>query len=198
MELTIREAAPLLGRSTRAVRAWIARGQLPAHKRGNTWWIRSEDLPLTHHQRTGIQARADQVRQIVDDALPSRAARTRDRRSRSVVDLHAFRAGQELLRELAALEPTETRTQTARAIRAALLDLGAGTYEFDRATRAASFRRARRRLARTICRLVLAEQGAPELHVCARIENDMLPPIGGLLRWAETPRRKGAWSGRNP
>jgi hypothetical protein len=30
MELTIREAAPLLGRSTRALRAKIARGELQA------------------------------------------------------------------------------------------------------------------------------------------------------------------------
>lgn len=58
MELTIREAAPLLGRSMRALRAKIARGELQATRRGRTWILTLEDLPLSSAQRRRWQQNA--------------------------------------------------------------------------------------------------------------------------------------------
>ena len=51
MELSITEAATLLGRSARTVRAQVARGELPGFKRGGQWVIRKEALPLSEAQR---------------------------------------------------------------------------------------------------------------------------------------------------
>ena len=53
MELTVREAAALMGRSARPVRAQVARGELPGVKRGGRWLIPRKALPLTEAQRPG-------------------------------------------------------------------------------------------------------------------------------------------------
>ncbi|MCK6504091.1 helix-turn-helix domain-containing protein [Myxococcota bacterium] len=90
MELTVREAATLLGRSPRAVRAQAARGELPAVKRGRQWLIVSEGVPLTPTQRRAVQARADSVRAVVEAALPGRDARSTGDRYRGLGDLEAF------------------------------------------------------------------------------------------------------------
>ena len=58
MELTITEAATLLGRSPRTVRAQVARGELPGFKRGGQWVIRREALPLSEAQRAALQQKA--------------------------------------------------------------------------------------------------------------------------------------------
>lgn len=47
MELSVAQAAALVGRSPRAVRAWIASGRLAARKTERGWFVRSEELPLT-------------------------------------------------------------------------------------------------------------------------------------------------------
>lgn len=86
----------------RAIRAQLARGDLPAVKRGGRWRIERRHLPLTEPQRKALQARADTVRQAVEEALPSRLARTPGQKSRSLADLDAFRHGARLLAELRA------------------------------------------------------------------------------------------------
>ena len=61
MELSIREAAALLGRSPRTLRAQVARGEIVGVRRGRGWVIQREHLPLTEGQRAALQARAQQV-----------------------------------------------------------------------------------------------------------------------------------------
>ena len=46
MDLTVREAATLLGCSSRSVRARLARGSLLGQKRGGYWKIPRDRLPL--------------------------------------------------------------------------------------------------------------------------------------------------------
>lgn len=193
MEITIREAAPLLGRSTRAVRAKIARGELPATRRGHTWMIPLASLPLTDAQRQSMQQRADLVRGALDAVLPSRAATDRRRARRSILDLIPFTHGVHLLREVATTTPAPAnRDLVLRGLRDALLDLAAGSAEYDTRLRAESLRRARGGFAR-VAGLLLATVEAPDarsLQWCERIEHDVLPPIGGLLRWAERRGRR--------
>ena len=76
MELSVREAATLMGRSPRTVRAQLARGELPGVKRGGRWRVQRRHLPLTEDQRRALQTKADGIRQLVDDALPGRTATT--------------------------------------------------------------------------------------------------------------------------
>lgn len=193
MEITIREAAPLLGRSTRAVRAKIARGELPAQRRGRTWMIPLASLPLTESQRQSMQQRAELVRGSLDAVLPSRAAIDRRRARRSLLDLLPFTHGVRLLREVTtATTAGGERDLVVRTLRHALLELSVGAAEYDTRLRADALRRARAGFAR-VTGLLLATLEPPDARVlqwCARIEHDVLPPIGGLLRWAERRGRQ--------
>lgn len=87
MELTVREAATLLHQSPRTVRDRAARGDLPATKRGGRWVFRSEHLPLDASQQRAVQARAQELRDALDQALPGRAATSSDDKSRTLLDL---------------------------------------------------------------------------------------------------------------
>jgi len=102
MKLSVKEAATILGCSARTVRGHLAQGRLPGVKRNGRWLVERRDLPLTDAQRRTLQAKAERVRRAVDDALPSRLARTHGDRARSLADLDAFRLGAELLAEVAA------------------------------------------------------------------------------------------------
>ena len=98
MDLTVREAATLLGCSARSVRARLVRGSLPGQKKGSTWTIPRDRLPLTELQRRKLQRKADAVRRAVEDVLPPfpsidlgilrrlLARRLRDREFLGVVD----------------------------------------------------------------------------------------------------------------
>lgn len=79
MELNVREAATLMGRSPRTVRAQLARGDLPGVKRQGQWRLQRRHLPLTEDQRRALQARAEGIRQLVEEALPGRTAATSGR-----------------------------------------------------------------------------------------------------------------------
>ncbi len=100
MELTVREAAVLLARKPRTIRAQLARGELPGKKRDGVWRLESRTLPLTEAQRGVLQRKADRVRQVVEGALPSRMAASAGQRSRSIADLDAFRRGAEVLADM--------------------------------------------------------------------------------------------------
>jgi excisionase family DNA binding protein len=93
MELTIREAATLLGRSERAVRAQVARKALPAVKRGGRWMTPRHALPLTDAQRQAVREKADDVRAAVESAVRKHLS--------SAEDLEPFRDGRRVLLALA-------------------------------------------------------------------------------------------------
>ena len=100
MEISVREAASLLGRSRRTVRSQLARGELAGRKRAGRWHVDRRHLPLSAAQHQALQKKAEHVREAVDSTLPSRLAHDRCDRSRSVLDLDAFRIGAQVLREL--------------------------------------------------------------------------------------------------
>lgn len=52
-ELTTKEAAERLGRGVRAVQALIAKGHLPAVKKGRDYFIREADLKLVAGLKPG-------------------------------------------------------------------------------------------------------------------------------------------------
>ncbi len=120
MELTIREAAALTGRSSRTLRAQLARGDLPGVKRNGRWCIDRRHLPLTETQRRSLQAKAESLRKAVDEALPSRMAKTLDHRAKSIVDLDAFRLGANLLAEIRSAEASVVSTSLRDEVAAVL------------------------------------------------------------------------------
>lgn len=101
MDVSLREAAALLGRSPRAVRAKVARGELRARKVGKKWSFSSHDLPLTEPQRQALTQRLEIAARALAAVAPPNLATTRnpDRR-RSVRDLAAFTTLRTLTRSI--------------------------------------------------------------------------------------------------
>ncbi len=194
MELSVREAAVLLGRKPRTVRAQLARGELPGRKRRGVWRIDGRKMPLTEAQRIALQRKAERVRTAVDDALPSRMAVTPGQRSRSIADLDAFRRGAEVLREIRGTDEVldeRTREQTVAILEEALLTLAEGVKLFDKQHKLEALNRARSGLGRCVARLLLAGDippADPAFSWVAAIETEVIPAVAGLARWAEGRR----------
>lgn len=187
MELTVREAATLLGRSGRTVRAQVARGEIPAVKKNGQWRIARHSLPLTEAQRRTLQGKADALRQTVESALSSRLAQTPGQRSRSVADLDAFRSGARLLGEMRAASDGNfapfVRDRVARLVERALLSLAEAVFQFDREIKLAALLRTRASLARAVA-LLLIEAGIPPaepvLGWVVALETEVIPAVAGF------------------
>ena len=102
MELSVREAALLTGRSARTLRAQLARGEVPGVKRNGRWVLERRSLPLTDDQRRRLERKADGIRRQVERVLPSRTATTLGDSRRSLADLEVFRLTLDLHRDLSA------------------------------------------------------------------------------------------------
>lgn len=185
MELTVQEAATLLGASARTVRARLARGDLPGTKRGSRWVIAREDLPLSERERARLAQRAHELRASVEHALASAPGGAR--RARSALDLETVQHARGLLAELRGADgagPALARRELERA----LVDLVRGAHAYDRESKLLALRRARDRTSRAVAALVLASDGpldaAAERWVEA-LEGRVLASLGGLLRWVE-------------
>ncbi|MCC6782307.1 MAG: helix-turn-helix domain-containing protein [Planctomycetes bacterium] len=191
MEISIREAAALLGRSPRAIRARIARGELPARRRGRVWLVDTDHIPLTVEQRARRDALAAELRATLERAAPPRAATTRDRRGRSVLDFAPFTELRAVLHSCEAGDAPPSLAAITEIVRAACARLAIAAHEFEPRAFAAVLRAARRDLARACGTLFLAgpEPDSGALVCASKIEHEVLPRIGGLLRWAE--KRQG-------
>ncbi len=192
MELSVREAATLMGRTPRAIRAQVASGKLPGRKKGGRWRISSEALPLDEARRRGLQAKADGLRRAVERVLPSRTASTSGDRRRSVADLGSFQAGSSLLRELAdrgdEVLGTAAADQARELLQEALLDLSEAAHHYDRSAKLAACLRCRAGLARATGLLLLAApdpQASPVFDWLTLLETEALPALAGFIRWVE-------------
>lgn len=174
------------------MRAWIANGRLPARKSARGWLVRAADLPLTEAQRQRVQERAQQVRDVVDAALPSRAATARGHHARSLLDLDVFRL---LGERIAALDADSARLLAAHDLRRAAQRSRAAALHLARALssripdrRQQSLLAAQRDLAVAVALLHLAGAGPQQL---APFEQQILPMVGGLLRWSARRAERG-------
>lgn len=193
MLLSVTEAATLLGKSPRAVRAALARGELPGRKQGGRWVVPREGLPLSEAQHRALQARADEIRAVVEDALPSRGATRRGDRRRSLADLEVFRAACEVTRQVQARDdaPLQARDELERG----LLALAEGWYQYESGARLDALTRARAAFSRAAAQLLLAAPWPPsaaELEPLARLETEVFPALAGLFRRAERAAQRGA------
>lgn len=190
MNLTLREAATLLGRSGRTLRDQVARGDIRGIKEKGAWVIPSDALPLTQAQRRALQARAEEIRSAVEDVLPSRMATDRAAKARSLADVEAFRKARGVSR---AMKAASASPMAIADLEEGLLLLAEGNASFDRDMKVVALRGARARLGRVVGRLLLDADDLPAepVHGWIRIlEGEVLPLLAGLCRWAEhLPRR---------
>ncbi len=145
MELTLTEAATVLGKSARTIRAWLRTGRLPGVKRGGHWVLDRAALPLTDSQRHELQERADRLRTSVDAMLPSRTASRSGDRRKTLADLGFVQHACALLRNLRAAG--EPMVSAAAALESALMNVARGHHEFHPSRKQAPPRRARHRRA---------------------------------------------------
>lgn len=195
MDLTVREAATLLGVPTRTLRGQLARGDMPGKRRGGRWVLCAQDLPLNEAQRRQLAARADAVRATVEEALPSRLAPTRGSAGRSVLDCAVYRTLRGVIDGIRAA-PDQAGLQPALdALRASVLDLSDAIAHFDADIKRELLLRARSGIGRAVGLLLLAADNPPPEPFAGWIlglEQGALPALSGLLRWVERlpgPRR---------
>lgn len=192
MELTVTEAATLLGRSRRTVRAQLVRGELKGRKRGGQWRIRKADLPETAAEIAESQDRVGALRDALEDGIP-RAVKKKIG-AIPLHDLDVFALGRSVLFEMRAAELdglADARASLADALRA----LAAGHHRFDRDAKLEALRRARDGVSETITRLLLLDGATDTIAPwVVRLEAEALPRLAGLIRWAERlkPRREAA------
>lgn len=191
MDLSVREAAQLLSRSERTVRAQLVRGELTGRKSGKVWLVRSEDLPVDETRRRELIRRADLAHAAVDEALPRSAREAR--RTRSVQEVEPFPTARALL-ERAKDDPDPLPDSYAHHLREGTIELVYALEEFDPALRIASLRQVRRSWSGALAALLLGAPAVPRVHdAIVVLESELLPRLGGLLKWSE-----GRLHGRRP
>ena len=183
MTLSLSDAAAALGKTQRQLRYMIRKKRLRATKVGGRWRIDSDDLPLSDGQRRALGARADTVRQALDEALtPVADAQGKAAKRRySVRDLHTWKVGEPVFRAVAdALGPGD---RAVALLRESLDLLCQGCHTFDSRDKRALFDTARARAASAVSELLLA--GPPD-----RVEQEYLPVLSGLIRRTERSGRR--------
>ncbi len=185
-ELTLSDAAAVMGCSVRQVRYLIKQGKLPAVKRGGMWWLHRDKLPRTEGQLSAQVQKAEELKQSVHASLgPHLQGPAKSKFG--VSTLRAFVVGQEILLACRALpvpvpEATESFTKS-------LVSIGQGCHRFHPRDKSHAYKLAREEGARTVVLLHLANESATKA-LAARIEEDFLPAVSGLIR--RTDRETGA------
>jgi len=182
MDLSLTQAAQLLGKTRRQVEYLIKTGRLPAKKVGTRWLIADSDLPLSPSQRQARERKAAALQTVAEEVLGATAPKTRY----SLRDLKAFAEG---LAAYAAGRAQLPETHPALPLlRQALDDLAIGCHRFERRGKAEAYGRARDHASLAVCALLAEETPAGE-GLIERIEQEIIPAIAGLLR--RTDRRRG-------
>ena len=183
VELSLTDAARLLGKTPRQVRYLIKTGRLAATKDGVRWRLDSAALPLSEGQLRARARKAGEIRDAVDDALGPHG-RLAGRRY-SVRDLRAFSAAAPLARQVA--QGLGADHPAALALRDLLVALSQGCHRFHDRDKREAYVAAREHAARAAALLLLA--GHPEAEAWAdRVEGDVMVGVTGLVRRTERPR----------
>ncbi len=185
MELTLTDAASLLGKTPRQVRYLLKQGGLKARKVGGRWMIDSDSLPLSPQQLQRRLDKAAQLDQVVRDALGPLVGRRG--RAYSVTDMVAWQRGEPLYRAVAAEVGIDASPTVD--LREALTLLLQGCHRFHTADKVDAYRAARDRVAVAVGALLLSDdEGHRTLGL--RVESEWLPVLAGLLRRTESRRRR--------
>ncbi len=200
MELTLKEAATVLGKSPRQIRYLIKAGRLPGKKQGSQWRIASDDLPLTDAQRASLADRLEAARAAFEKGVAPVARATagdqgsrgkgKGKKSYSVNDLLVFQAGEAIYRELA--RDLGEDTPAARNLFNALAMVARGCHSYNSSDKASRFIEAREMAATTVVDLLLREApDSPSRALAGRIEDEVIPKIAGLISSNEKRSKRG-------
>lgn len=182
MDLSLAEAARLLGKSERQLRYLIKTGKLPARKVEGRWRLVREELPLTPGQERAEEVKRQRAARVALEVLQPAADGSDPRRRFSVRELRAYREGAPLCRSLAAELGADH--PAARSLREALMLLACGCHEFHGRDKAGYYARAREQVSRAVMSLLLEDDEARG-DLVEQIEQSLLPALGGLIRQAE-------------
>lgn len=185
MDLSLAEAARLLGKSDRQVRYLVKQEQLPARKVAGQWRIRREDLPLSPGQERAEAVKRERAARIALEVLQPDGEEVSKRRF-SVRELRTVRHGAPLYRSLR--ESLGPEHPAVTALGEALMLVACGCHTFHAREKVAFYGRAREELSRATMALLL-EDGEACLAAVEQLEEQLLPTLGGLIRNAE---RRGA------
>ncbi len=174
MDLSLSEAARLLGKSERQLRYLVTKGEVPARKVGRQWSIRRSDLPLSEGQE---KAAGQKEARSLDLELQATAGR-----QLSVRKIRACQVGLPLYRELC--DAVGDDHPAVALLQEALMLLACGYYEFHGQEKSVYYSRAREHASRAAMALMLEGEDSRE-GLVKRFETALLPAIGGLVRRAE-------------
>jgi len=190
MDLSLTEAARLLGKSDRQIRYLIRGGELPARKEGGRWILRREDLPLSPKQERASEQKRERAARLAEEILRPESGAAK--KKYSIRDLRAYREGSAIYRELAAGAGADHAA--AVLLRESLMLLACGYHEFQAETKADFYSRARQEASRATMALLLDDEDAHREKI-ERLETGFLPALGGLVHQAE---KRGRGGGRRP
>lgn len=180
MDLSLTEAARLLGKSERQTRYLVRGGKIPARKTENgRWLIRREDLPLSAGQERAERQKSERAARLAEEIL--RPGDTPTEKTYSVRELRAYREGAPLLRRVVSTCGAEH--PSAGLLREALMLLACGYHEFDGAAKAQHYGDARRQASRAAMALLLEDEEAHG-ELATELENVLMPALGGLINQA--------------
>ena len=178
MQLSLKEAAARLGQSERQVRYLVKRGQLKASKIAGRWVIDEADLPVTPESQKRRQTRARALGAAVDEAL---APHISAGRAYSVLGVRAFVEAVDIYRSI---DAHSGEGPARECMEACVLALSRGAHAFHQREKAEAWQGARSAAAEAVAWLYLQE-GDETSALGGRIEEKVLPAIGGLLRRQE-------------
>ena len=193
MDLSLSEAARLLGKSDRQVRYLIREGKLKARKEGGRWQVRREDLGLSPGQERAAEQKTERAARLAEEILRPEGGNAK--KKYSIRDLRAYREGSQVYRELTGAAGADHAA--AKGLRESLMLLACGYHEFLAETKADFYARARQAASRAAMALLLDDEDGHRERI-ERLENGFLPALGGLIHHAEKRGRGGRRRGGVP
>ncbi len=187
MQLSLTEAATLLGRTERQIRSMIEDGRIVATKSRGKWQIDRDSLALITAQGDSPEVGMEDEELDFDEIESPPMAGDR-RKTWSVTDLDAFRLGVEILHDLRSIEAPRALELLDQCLEV----LGCGCHDFNPRSKRVRFAEARDAAARAAVRLI-ADGDGDALHesLARRIETDLIPRLGGLVASQDRRTRRG-------
>ena len=182
MEVSLEEAAAILGKTSRQVRYLIDQKRLPAKKLGGKWRIDRADLQLDDDLRQRSTQRQDRLKAVVEDALTPG-----QNRRYTLRDLRAVQVAMPIYRDLAARG--NGSAQAAMHMRQCLDQLALGCHRYDHREKTTAYRAARDAASLAAMELLLGQEAETEDPLLRSIEQELMPAFAGLLRRSERRTR---------
>lgn len=181
MELSLTDAARLLGKSERQVRYMVKTGRLEGRKDGARWVFERDALPLGPGQERAREIKASRALAIAQEVLGPAASRSAPLERMSVRQLSAMIEGLRVHAEIR--EALGSAHPATEHVRASLELVGLGFHAFQGREKASHFGLAREHASRAVVALLL--QGGDAESLADAVEAHLIPAIGGLVRRAE-------------